>query len=179
MKCFGFILTLEGEIADGRWRDRADHKAGRICRVLAQTDGYEITYIVYYYEADEEISPRAKVVWPADGVLEELTHKYPKYAPGPASGGSICHELRFPDVGSPEADEKRVSALPDIDEFNRDFVGEIDSIGVQLIPYEECIGPTEAGAHRNLCAVLPNDDPLLICAVCIGEKAVPWLRALG
>lgn len=177
MKCFDFTLTLEDEIESGRWRDWTEHKSGRICRVLARNEVYEITYIVHYHDATGDISPRARVVWPADGVLEELMHKYPMYAPGAASGGLICHELRFPDVECPEGEERRVRALEDIDVFNPDFVGEMDRLGAIVLTYEECIGLTDAASHRNLCVVLPGDDPLLICAVCVSEKAIPWLRA--
>lgn len=181
MEAFGFELTLQGEIEDGKWRSGREHNTGRMARVDATGHGYEIAFLVKEDSDTGRILPEVALVWPMDGVLEEVRHKFPIYTEGFECGGRLCHELRVPtSAETGDATEERISDLGLMLMASPDFLDEMERLGIDLALYEEAVESPAAPAHaRNFCAVLPTRDPLLVCAVFIGEKVVPWLLAAG
>lgn len=179
MECFGFELTLEDEIENGEWRDRSDRYSGKISRVRAAGHGYEIIFLVKQDSSTDYILPDAVLTWPMDGVLEEVTHKHPLYTPGWECGGQPCHELRMPlGASSGDASEERIEEPALMTTVSPDFLDEMQRLGIELALYEEAVEEEAAPAHKgNYCVVLPEADPLLVCAVFVGEKVIPWLRA--
>lgn len=179
MECFGFTLTLEDEIEDGRWRHRSEHHSGRIARVHATGRGYDMIFLVKEDEETGRLLPEVAVVWPMDGVLEEIRHKYPVFTEGWEVDERLCHELRLPVIPeSGRPSECRITDPSEIAEFSPDFIGEMEKLDIALALYEESVEEQAAPAHKgNYCVALPSRDPLLVCAVFIGEKVIPWLRA--